>query len=70
MKGRGTMKKHLIWKGFLTAASIAAMTFATMTTTVSAEGNRFSSTTSRDATNNICINFDEVEVVLPADWAG
>ena len=70
MKGRGTMKKHLIWKGFLTAASIAAMTFATMTTTVSAEGNRFSSTTSRDANNNICINFDEVEVVLPADWAG
>lgn len=64
------MKKHLIWKGILTAASIAAMTFATMTTTVSAEGNRFSSTTSRDANNNICINFDEVEVILPSDWAG
>lgn len=70
MKGWGTMKKHLIWKGFLTAASIAAMTFATMTTTVSAEGSRFSSTTSRDENNNICINFDEVEVILPSDWAG
>lgn len=71
MKGWGTMKKQLIWKGFLTAASIAAMTFATMTTTVSAVSSRFGgSTTTRDANNNICINFEEVEVVLPADWAG
>lgn len=63
------MTKQLIWKGFLTAASIAAMTMVTMTSTVSAAG-RFSSTTSRDANNDICINFDEVEVTLPADWAG
>lgn len=64
------MTKQVIWKGFLTAAGIAAMTFATMTNTVSAAGERFSSTTTRDANNDICINFDEVEVTLPADWAG
>lgn len=64
------MTTQLIWKGFLTAASIAAMTFVTMTNTVSASGERFSSTTARDTNNNICINFDEVEVTLPSDWAG
>lgn len=64
------MTKQLIWKGFLTSVSIAAMAFAAMTTTVSAAVGRFSSTTTRDADNNICINFDEVEVTLPSDWAG
>lgn len=65
------MTKRLFLNGLIIAASIAAMTFVTMPTTVSADGSRFGgSTTTRDTNNNICLNFDEVEVILPSDWAG
>lgn len=69
-KGWAIMKGQWILKGIFTAASIAAMTLAAMPTTVSAESSRFSSTTSRTENGDICINFEEVEVILPSDWAG
>lgn len=66
-----TMTKRILLNGFMIAASIAAMSLAVMPATVSAAGSRFSnSTTTRDANNNICLNFEDVEVILPSDWAG
>ncbi|MCC8051224.1 MAG: YARHG domain-containing protein [Clostridiales bacterium] len=35
-----------------------------------ADTSRFEASTSRDENNNICIDFPEVQVVLPSDWAG
>lgn len=43
---------------------------AGMALTASAEGGRFDSTTSRNEDNNICLDFQEFRVVLPADWSG
>lgn len=65
------MTKRILLNGFILAASIAAMSLAVMPSTVSASGSRFSgSTTTRDENNNICLNFEEVEILLPSDWAG
>ena len=35
-----------------------------------AENNIWSSTTSRDSDGNICIDFEEVQVLLPESWSG
>lgn len=54
-------------------AATAAMTISMLmglTLSASAANERWTSTTSRDANGNICISFEEVQVLLPADWAG
>lgn len=62
------MKKQNILSAVLTAASICMLTGFTMT--AAADGDIWSSTTSRNADGNICIDFEEVQVLLPADWSG
>lgn len=51
------------------AASITCL-LTGFSLTASAEGGIWSSTTSRDANGNICIDFEEVQVLLPSDWSG
>lgn len=66
--GKGIMKKANILRGITTAAGIAGAVLFTIT--AAAKNSRFDNSISRDDNNNICINFSEVEVLLPSDWAG
>ena len=61
------MRKKKVFKGILTAmAACMAMSFPL----AASASERWESTTSRDEDNNICIDFEEVQVHLPASWSG
>jgi len=62
------MKKTHFLHTVLILLSICLMGAFSMTAL--AVNERWESTTSRDENNNICIEFEEVQVVLPSDWAG
>lgn len=61
------MKRRFLLCAALTAAVLLS---AGLPATSFAEGNIWSSTTSRDSEGNICIDFEEVQVLLPASWSG
>ena len=50
-------------------AAIGACILAGAPLRASAQG-RWESVTSRDENNDICIDFEEVQVLLPASWSG
>lgn len=62
------MKRRILLNAMLAAAAACMLTGFTLT--ASAEGSIWNSTTTRDADGNICINFEEVQVLLPSDWSG
>lgn len=61
------MKKNCM-RSILAALGIAAL--SSLALTAQAANERWTSTTSRDENGNICIDFEEVQVLLPADWSG
>lgn len=62
------MKREKLMRGILTAAAVCMMAGFTMN--VSAASERWQSSTSRDENRDICIEFTDVLVTLPADWSG
>lgn len=60
------MKKNLFTRTLLTLLCLTAA----FSMTALAETSRWESTISKDENNNICIDFPEVQVVLPTDWSG
>lgn len=54
--------------GLLTAATVCLLSGMTMT--AFAQQERFSSTIARDIDGDICVDFTEVQVILPGSWAG
>ena len=65
----GTMKRRCLKASLAAAASLclaASLGFAAG----AQEGNRWDYTTGKDSEGNITISFSEVDVTLPASWAG
>lgn len=60
--------KNKLFSGVLTAICIGTLALSTLT--AQADQDRWASTTSRDDNGNICIDFEDVQVLLPADWSG
>lgn len=61
------MKKQKI-RGILAAVTFGILSVFTLTAQAASE--RWTSTTSRDADNNICVSFRDVQVLLPESWSG
>ena len=62
------MRERKLFYGVLTA--IAACMIAGTSLTAFADESRWENTITRDENNNICIDFEEVQVTLPASWSG
>ncbi|MCD8336597.1 MAG: YARHG domain-containing protein [Lachnospiraceae bacterium] len=62
------MKKNLVLRTLTILLAVCLMGAFSMTAL--AVNARWESTTSRDENNNICIDFEEVQVVLPSSWSG
>lgn len=62
------MGRKSLLRGTLAAISVCILTGFSMT--AAADGSIWDSTTSRDEANNICIDFQEVQVLLPDSWSG
>ncbi|MDO4324150.1 MAG: hypothetical protein Q4C61_16675, partial [Lachnospiraceae bacterium] len=62
------MRGRKLFYGVL--AAVATCLLAGASLTAFAGESRWDSTTTRDANNNICINFEEVQVTLPESWSG
>lgn len=60
-------RKNLL-RGALAAISVCMLTVFSMT--AAADGDIWDGTTSRDDAGNICIDFPEVQVLLPDSWSG
>ena len=61
------MRKGFLRRMILTTACLGML--AGFSVTAAAAG-RFEGTTSRDENNNICIDFEDIQVILPSDWSG
>lgn len=61
------MKKNKL-RGIFAAAALGILSVFTVTAEAAPE--RWTSETSRDADNNICIQFRDVQVLLPESWSG
>ncbi|MCD8105275.1 MAG: YARHG domain-containing protein [Lachnospiraceae bacterium] len=62
------MKKNYFLRTIIFSLALCMTTLFSMT--AMAASARWESSTSRDEYNNICIDFAEVQVVLPSDWGG
>ncbi len=62
------MKKNHFTRILLLLLSLCLT--AAFSMTALADTSRWEFTTSRDENNNFCIDFPEVQVVLPSDWSG
>lgn len=62
------MERRKLLRSTLAAMSIYMMAGVSMT--ASAQGDIWKSTTSRDDAGHICIDFQEVQVLLPESWSG
>lgn len=62
------MRKEKMRGGIL--AATALFLFNGCMLTASADTSRWSSTTYRDEDGDICVDFEDVQVLLPADWSG
>ncbi len=62
------MKKNLFTRTLLTLLCLCLT--AAFSLTALADTSRWEATTSRDENNNICIDFPEIQVVLPSSWGG
>ncbi|MCD7818582.1 MAG: YARHG domain-containing protein [Lachnospiraceae bacterium] len=62
------MKRNHILRTLLVLFSLCLMVAFSMTAAAASE--RWDATTSRDENNNICIDFEEVQVTLPSSWSG
>ena len=62
------MTKKTFAAYFLTLSAFTLASFSSMTAL--ADSDRWENTTYRNKENNIHIDFEELRVVLPADWAG
>lgn len=67
-KGRDFMKKNHFLHTLMLLFVICLTGAFSMS--AAAANERWEATTSRDDDNNICIDFEEVQVVLPSDWGG
>lgn len=62
------MRKSKLLCGALAAVSVSMLAGFSMT--AAAQGDIWKSTTSRDDAGHICIDFQEVQVLLPESWSG
>lgn len=62
------MRKNSLYRGSL--AVLGACMLAGFSMTAAADGDIWDSNVSRDDSNYICIDFQEVQVLLPESWSG
>jgi hypothetical protein len=67
-KGWGIMRGRKLFYAAFAVISTGILSLAPMT--AFADESRWDYSTSRDANNDICIDFEEIQVTLPASWSG